>query len=67
MLELLECYNVRIKYSIFNQCHFFKIKIKDSGVLNFSFLKMNHFEDACMGRVERTSNISTFCIRNNHP
>ena len=32
-----------LKSSIFNQPHFFKIKIKDSGVLNFPFFKMNHF------------------------
>ena len=35
--------------SIFNQSHFFMIKIKDSGVLKFSFFKMNHFVYACMG------------------
>ena len=39
-----------LKSSIFNQSHFFKMKIKDSGVLNFSFFKMNHFAYACMGR-----------------
>ena len=41
--------NVRmLKSSLFNNLHFFKIKVKDSGVLNFSFLIMNHFVYACM-------------------
>ena len=39
-----------LKSSIFNQSHFLKIKIKDSGILNFSFFKMNHFVHACIGR-----------------
>ena len=42
-----------LKSSIFNQSHFFMIKIKDSGVLNFSFFKMNHLVYACMGREGR--------------
>ena len=39
-----------LKSSIFNQSHFFKIKIKDCGVLNFSCFKINHFVYTCTGR-----------------
>ena len=42
-----------LKSSIFDQSHFLMIKIKDGGVLNFSFFKMNHFVYACMGRKGR--------------
>ena len=40
-----------LKSSLFNPSHSFKVKkIKDSGVLYFSFFIMNHFMYACMGR-----------------
>ena len=32
-----------LKSSLFNQSHLFKIKIKDRGVLNFSFLTIQAF------------------------
>ena len=32
------------------QFHLFKIKIKDRGVINFSFFTMNHFVYACIER-----------------
>ena len=32
----------------FNQSVFFMMKIKDGGVLNFSFFTINHFVYACM-------------------
>ena len=31
-----------LKSSLYNQSHFFKIKVKESAVLNFSFFIMNH-------------------------
>ena len=37
-----------LKSSLFNKLRFFKIKVKDSGVLNFSFFIKNHFVYACM-------------------
>ena len=42
-----------LKPNLFNQSHFFKIKIKDSGLLNFSFFIINHFVYACRGREGR--------------
>ena len=41
-----------VNSSIFNQSHFFKIKIKVRGVLNLSFFTMNHFTYACIRREE---------------
>ena len=41
--------SVKWLYSrLFNQSLFFKMKIKDGGVLNFSFFAINHFVYACM-------------------
>ena len=67
MLECQNCQNaisVRIKSSIFNQSRFFKVKIKDSGVLNF-FFQNESFCVARMGREGGMSKFSTFCICNN--
>ena len=51
-----------LKSSIFNQSHFLMTKIKDGGVLNFSFFKMNHFVYACMGREGRKKFRLLTCI-----
>ena len=37
-----------LKSSLFNKLHFFKMKVKDSGVLNFSFFIKNNFVCAFM-------------------
>ena len=69
-----------LKSSFFNQFHFFKIKIKDGDVLNFSFFQKESFCVCMHGEGETeggyvpnctatysqggTSKISTFCVRN---
>ena len=44
------CYMAQVQSSSSAQVYFFKIKVKDRGVLNFPFFIMNHFGYACMGR-----------------
>ena len=51
-----------LKSSLFNKLHFFKIKVKDNGVLNFSFFKMNHFVYVCMEGKGRREGINQNAI-----